>query len=212
MNNKDILNLASAYSKQGTIMIDLKDSFFSNQDFEKLVEICKAVNYETVTIGDAGEQNFVKVGRFMTDEKEPKLVDNEFSKEVMQILNKNEHLDFYKKILNLKNENIYVRRVQVNKMSENNFIGYHLDIDSNPDYIAAVVIQLGKDFKGGEYVVYKKNTKDVPPNSFSPFFQSLILSDCTYPHEVKKIFSGERVSLVFFLCKHEDPNQRYLKS
>ena len=85
MDNQDILNLAKTYSKQGTIMIDLKNSFFSNQDFERLGEICKAVDYETVTIGDAGEQNFVKVGRFMTDEKEPKLVDNKFSKEVREI-------------------------------------------------------------------------------------------------------------------------------
>ena len=50
---------------------------------------------------------------------------------------------------------LYIRRVQVNKMCQDSFIGYHLDVDSNPDYLAAVVIQIGAEFEGGDYVVYK---------------------------------------------------------
>ena len=33
----------------------------------------------------------------------------------------------------------------------------HLDTDSNPDYIAACVIQLGDNFEGGIYRVYQKD-------------------------------------------------------
>ena len=70
------------------------------------------------------------------------------------------------------------------------FVGYHLDIDSNPDYIFACVIQLGSNFKGGIYRVYNNNNKkkfyDYPPTE-----GSLILSDCNYPHEVTKVKSGK---------------------
>ena len=37
-----------------------------------------------------------------------------------------------------------VWKIQYNKIEENCFIGYHLDTDSNPDYLCACVIQLGK--------------------------------------------------------------------
>jgi predicted 2-oxoglutarate/Fe(II)-dependent dioxygenase YbiX len=92
-------------------------------------------------------------------------------------------------------------------MYKDSFIGYHLDVDSNPDYLAAVVIQIGEEFEGGDYVVYK-NKEDKKPNVFKPFYQSMIISNCLRPHEVTKITSGERVSLVFFLCSHNSSNKR----
>ena len=36
---------------------------------------------------------------------------------------------------------------------------YHLDVDSNPEYIAACVIQLGTDFKGGYTEFIKKKSE-----------------------------------------------------
>ena len=43
-------------------------------------------------------------------------------------------------------------------------VGYHLDVDSNPDYLYAVVIQLGSRFTGGKYVVYKNKKKTSAQN------------------------------------------------
>ena len=122
------------------------------------------------------------------------------------ILNKKDYKKIFGKIISY-NEELYIRRVQVNKMSTNSFIGYHLDVDSNPDYIAAVVIQIGASFTGGDYVVYT-NKDDKDPNIFKPFYQSMIISNCKRPHEVTKILSGERISLVFFLCSHDGDNKR----
>ena len=51
--------------------------------------------------------------------------------------------DFVKKVIDY-GEEIYLRRIQYNKIEKNCFIGYHLDTDSNPDYLCACVIQLGK--------------------------------------------------------------------
>ena len=36
-------------------------------------------------------------------------------------------------------------------MGKEQFVGLHLDKDSNPDYLVAVVIQLGNKFTGGGY-------------------------------------------------------------
>ena len=203
MNNFNILK--KRYDKYGTIMFDLEKSFFSDDEFKNLEELLKKLPYEYVSTGDAGEDNSVEVGRLMTDIKNPKVVNESISNLALEILNKNEHLNFYKKLLN-RNE-LYLRRVQVNKMHKDAFVGYHLDVDSNPDYLAAVVVQFGKNFKGGDYIVYEDKKDDVGL-CYAPFYQSMIISNCNYHHEVTKIEKGTRISLVFFLCAHKDENLR----
>jgi len=206
MINPNILK--KRYDKYGTIMFDLEKSFFSEDDFKKLEELLAKLPYEYVSTGDAGEDNSVEVGRLMTDIKHPKIVNESISKLGLEILNKDEHLKFYKTLLN--RDELYLRRVQVNKMHENAFVGHHLDIDSNPDYLAAVVVQFGKNFKGGDYIVYEDKNDDVGL-CYTPSYQSMILSNCHYPHEVTKIEKGTRVSLVFFLCGHKSENLRDTK-
>jgi len=201
----NVENLKKKYDKYGTIMFDLERSFFSDDDFKDLEELCAKLPYEYVSTGDAGEDNSVEVGRLMTDIKNPKVVNESIANLALKILNKEEHLKFYKKLLN--KDELYLRRVQVNKMHKDAFVGYHLDIDSNPDYLAAVVVQFGRDFKGGDYIVYE-NKKDDVGLCYVPFYQSMIVSNCNYPHEVTKIEKGTRISLVYFLCEHKDKNLR----
>ena len=203
MKNIDILK--KRYSKYGTIMFDLEDSFFSNDDFKSLKDLLTKLPYEYVSTGDAGEDNSVEVGRLMTDIKNPKIVNEAISNNALSILNKEKYLNFYKKLLD--RDELYLRRVQVNKMHANSFVGHHLDIDSNPDYLAAVVVQFGKNFKGGDYIVYE-DKKDNVGLCYAPTYQSIIISNCNYPHEVTKIEKGIRISLVFFLCAHKDENLR----
>lgn len=198
--------LKEEYDKKGTVLFDLKNSFFQNIDFETLKQASENISYETVHIGDAGEKNKVEVGRFMTDVEKPEIVSNEYSQKVLNILNNTNYKKIFGEIISYEKE-LYVRRVQVNKMHKDSFIGYHLDVDSNPDYLAAAVVQIGAEFEGGDYVVYK-NKDDKYPNVFKPFYQSMIISNCLRPHEVTKITSGERISLVFFLCSHDGENKR----
>ena len=205
-NNTNLNLLKKDYQDKGTVLFNLKDSFFENIDFEALKDASKNIPYETVQIGDAGEKNKVEVGRFMTDIDKPQIVNNKYSKKVLNILNKANYKKIFGEIISHEKE-LYIRRVQVNKMCKDSFIGYHLDVDSNPDYLAAVVIQIGAEFEGGDYVVYK-NKEDKKPNVFKPFYQSMIISNCLRPHEVTKIVSGERISLVFFLCSHDSDNKR----
>ena len=204
--NKKPHLLKKEYQEKGTVLFDLKSSFFRNIDFETLKDASENIPYETVHIGDAGEENKVEVGRFMTDVDKPEVVNNQYSKKVLNILNDINYKKIFGEIISYEKE-LYVRRVQVNKMYKNSFIGYHLDVDSNPDYLAAVVIQIGAEFEGGDYVVYTSK-EDKNPNVFKPFYESMIISNCLRPHEVTKVVSGERISLVFFLCSHDGNNKR----
>ena len=152
----NISNYRADLKKSGTIMIDAKDSFISRNDFNEIEKNLKKLPKEFVKIGDAGEKNNVDVSRLMTDINKPKIVNYRYSKKVLNILNEN-YLSIIKRII--KKNKVYIRRAQVNFMRKNSFVGFHLDIDSNPDYLYAIILQLGTSFTGGEYIVYKKKKK-----------------------------------------------------
>ena len=52
--------------------------------------------------------------------------------------------------------------------------------------------------KGGKYRVYQK---DGSYFDYTSTYGDLIISNCTYPHEVTRVTSGQRKSLVFFISK-----------
>ena len=187
--------------KFGTVLIKGKENFISLKDFNKIEKILHKIPKEYVTIGDAGEKNNVNVSRLTTDIDKPKLVNKKLSKVVIDLLNK-EYLPKFKNIVSKKK--LFIRRAQVNFMKKNSFVGYHLDIDSNPDYLYAVILQLGHKYSGGNYVVYKNNSK----KTFKPDYRSIIISDCKIPHEVSKVIDGQRTSFVFFLSSYFSKNKR----
>lgn len=194
------------YLNNGTAYIPIDESPFSKNDLENLNKFCCEVDKEFIEIGDAGESNHLLVGRFMTDVDKPEKVNNNFSEKVIEILSSKKVINFIKEVCDCKEE-IFIRRVQYNEIAENCFVGFHLDKDSNPDYLAAIVLQLGVNFNGGLYRVYNKSNKknyiDYKPN-----YGSLLISDCEYPHEVTKVESGKRGSLVFFVSKNNGKNPR----
>ena len=207
MIEKNYSNLIKNYSKRGTIMVPFNNRHnpISNDDFLNLKKYCSKVEKEFIKIGDAGEKNHLLVGRFITDVKKPVVVKNKYSKKVISILKKKKLINFIKQIIKTK-KNLHLRRAQFNEIGKNCFVGYHLDIDSNPEYIAACVIQLGSNFKGGLYRVYQKKSEKF--YDYAPSKGSLIISNCLYPHEVTKVKSGKRGSLVFFVSYKKGLNKR----
>jgi len=191
------------YLNNGTIMLESKNNIFSQSELQNLENLADSLPFEHIEIGDADEPNFLEVGRLITDIEEPKLVNESVSKQVIDIVASKERMEFYKFLLD--EPELYIRRMQYNVMGENCFVGLHLDTDSNPDYLVACVVQLGGDFVGGDYVVYGGG---IPPRSLSPTRFSVIFSVCKYEHEVTKIESGMRKSLVFFLSTHDGKNKR----
>jgi len=196
-----LANYKKSLKKNGTILIDGSFNFFDLNDFNKIQELLSKLPKEFVTIGDAGEKNSVTVSRIMTDVNKPQVVNKRVSDKILSILKKG-YLEKLKYLIGKKK--LFIRRAQLNIMGKNSFVGYHLDTDSNPDYLYAVVLQLGANFKGGEYRVHKNDKfKDYLPNH-----KSLIISDCKLPHEVRKVKKGLRSSFVFFLSSHTNKNKR----
>ena len=193
----------SKFEEAGTIMLMDQKNIFTDSELSNLERIADSLPFEHIELGDANEPNFLEVGRMMTDVDKPTLVNEPLSSEALEIVSSQKVMEFYKFLLD-KSE-LYVRRMQYNVMGENCFVGLHLDTDSNPDYLVAVVIQLGGNFEGGDYVVYGGG---LPPRSFHPPKFSVIVSDCKYEHEVTKITSGLRKSLVFFLSSNNSKNKR----
>ena len=204
--NKQISNHLKNYISKGTVLIQKNEETnpIRDEDLSKLLNCCNDVEKEFIQIGDAGEKNNLLVGRFMTDVKKPEVVKNPYSEEVINILSQNKVFNLIKQIIGIKKD-CYLRRVQFNQIDKNNFVGYHLDTDSNPDYIAACVLQLGDNYTGGKYRVYQK---DGTHFDYRSDFGYLIISNCTYPHEVTKVESGNRKSLVFFISEHNGKNKR----
>tara|TARA_B100001996_G_C18646491_1_gene587625 strand:+ start:380 stop:997 length:618 start_codon:yes stop_codon:yes gene_type:complete len=202
--NKSLENNRQNYDLKGTLMIPESEGPFNENEIKQLEQICKDVDKEFVKVGDAGEPNHVHVGRFMTDIKKPEIVNKKYSLPLIKILNQDKIIDYIKKSIGVK-EKLYLRRIQFNQIDENCFVGYHLDIDSNPDYLVACVIQFGSNFDGGIYRVYKSKEKFY---DYIPSYGSLIISDCRLPHEVTNVTKGNRKSLVFFLSKENGLNKR----
>jgi len=198
------------YFNNGTAYVKINDSPLSEKDLDNLNNFCNDVEKEFIKIGDAGETNYLHVGRFMTDVEKPEKVNNQYSEKVIEILSSKKMLGFIKEVCNIKDD-VYIRRIQYNEIGKDCFVGYHLDKDSNPDYIAAIVLQLGTNFNGGLYRVFNKFNKKKYID-YKPDYGSLLISDCNYPHEVTRVESGKRGSLVFFISKNNGKNPRKKKN
>ena len=197
-------HFADDLARNGTILLTGEDRFFTDRELEELEAIAESLPREFVAIGDAGEPNSLEVSRFMTDVDRPRIVNEEISKRGIQIVSQPNKQEYYRRLLKTDSE-LFIRRMQYNILGSGSFVGYHLDTDSNPDYLVAVVLQFGCNFSGGDYVVYGG---DLPPRSFSPTNRSIIVSHCHFPHEVTKVKSGKRKSLVYFLSENEGVNRR----
>ena len=159
---------------------------------------------EHIKIGDAGESNYLWVGRFQSDKDRPRMVNKEISMKLFKIINKQNISKFVKNVTGYPDP-LHIRRIQFNQIDENGFIGYHLDTDSNPDYLVACVLQLGGSYRGGAYRVHQRDQSFIDYNAKH---HSFIISDCSYAHEVTHVKEGSRRSLVFFYANHNKKNRR----
>lgn len=199
-------NIAHALKKNGVAYIEPGNQFYTDEDWRQINAIINHPDlpWEKILIGDADERNDLLVGRFMTDIDIPRYVNTPLSSRLEDIVCNDALWSFFSELF--EGEAFYLRRMQVNKMREDSFIGLHLDIDSNPDYLYSIVLQLGQNFSGGEFTVY--NSDGIVSDKIQPALGSVIISDCTFAHEVNTVLKGDRISLVFFVSKHADKNRR----
>jgi hypothetical protein len=195
--------------QEGSVQLDLGANPFDEETWREIDALTspERVPYERIAIGDAGEENFTDVARFMVDMNEPTHVPSASNVRLMELLGSPRMMGIYQELTGL--DGLCIRRCQVNVLHDGGFVGLHLDTDSNPDYQHPVILQMGSQYSGGDYVVH-------PPNSEPKVYRlprySMLISSCWLPHEVTKVTSGERKSLVFFLSQYAGPNRRSAES
>ena len=186
-------------------------SHFLNEDEVKRIEkYLLKFPLEDITIGDAGEINNCQVGRLMEDQPQefPRQLNNNLSTPILNLFRKSEAQLFFKPYLKSIGKQT-IRRCQFNLLKKGCFVGRHLDIDSNPHYEIACVLQLGSKFKGGEFTVFptKDSTED-HCQVIKPEYGSITISKCKVEHAVNKVTEGTRTSLVAFISNFSDRNKR----
>lgn len=191
--------------KTGIAYLREADAFFTRDEWEAIEAIVHSplLPHERVVIGDAGEDNDVQVGRFVTDVDRPERVNEPLASRLLEIVDAPTKADFHRRLL--RAETATLRRAQVNTMRAGSFIGHHLDTDSNPDYGYSIVLQLGTDYTGGEFVAYDGGR---PVFDAAPEHRSALITRSDIPHEVKAVLTGRRISLVYFISAASGDNRR----
>ncbi|AIQ95518.1 2OG-Fe(II) oxygenase [Prochlorococcus sp. MIT 0604] len=193
-----------------SIYLPLGEHFLSNYEVDFIEESLKKFPLEDITIGDAGEINNCQVGRLMEDQPEtnPKILNESLSKPILKLFQTLKAKKFFGKFLD-KNKPQIIRRSQFNLLGEGSFVGRHLDIDSNPNYQIAAVLQLGSKFSGGEFIVYPSKDSEIKDAQIIyPEYGSITISFCKSEHEVGKVTSGTRTSFVNFISNYVGKNKR----
>lgn len=193
-----------------SIYLPLGEHFLRESEVNFIEESLKKFPLEDITIGDAGEINNCQVGRLMEDQPEsnPKILNEYLSKPILEVFQSSRAKQFFSKFLEKSTPQI-IRRSQFNLLGEGSFVGRHLDIDSNPNYQIAAVLQLGSAFSGGEFIVYPSEESDInDAQIINPKYGSLTISFCKAEHEVGKVKSGIRTSFVNFISNYTGKNKR----
>ena len=193
----------------------LGSHFLYLEDILYIEEALKSFPLETVTYGDAGELNNCRVGRLVEDHpcQSPKVVNKELSEPILKLFSSTKARSFYSKYVGEVSDGQVIRRCQFNLLDTGAFVGRHLDVDSNPDYQIASVLQLGSSFEGGEFAVYENpNSHISEAQVIKPEFGSITISFCKHEHEVLPVSSGVRTSFVAFVSSYGGRNRRTLSS
>lgn len=167
---------------------------FSREDLAYMEEACQVIPKTIIEIGDVGEQNYLSVGRFMEDLKGelPVYRNDPWGQRVVEILSSGKSREFFNGIMGGE---CFIRRCQANLLEAGNFIGKHIDTYSNLEYRYSVVIQFGKEYEGGEFFIEHEGQS----SQLKTGYADVLVNRCEIPHGVRKVESGTRTSLVFFL-------------
>ena len=193
-----------------SIYLPLGAHFLDKAEVDFIEKSLKKFPLEDITIGDAGEINNCKVGRLMEDhpESHPKVLNESLSQPILELFKTIKAKKFFSKYLCSDSQQT-IRRSQFNLLGKGSFVGRHLDIDSNPNYQIAAVLQLGSKFTGGEFIVYPSlGAKLNDAQVINPEYGSITISFCKSEHEVAVVKSGVRTSFVNFISTYSGKNKR----
>ncbi|KWV54668.1 hypothetical protein AS156_06740 [Bradyrhizobium macuxiense] len=194
---------------KGTVLV-APGMLFTQKDLAKIDRLQSDIPEADVRKGDADDSHKVFVKRLREDHpgRLPSNVNGSASTQIIELLESNDRAFALESIFGASSQYV-IRRCQMHRMPPGSFVGIHLDAESDPDFEYSVIVQLAKDFEGGEFVVYPTERD---PQVFRPLLGTVLITTCRFRHEVKPVYAGERRSLVYFCSKHGGANRRIIKN
>jgi hypothetical protein len=184
----------------GTVVLTGNDRPYSVGEIDEIIDLCSSI---PIAKG-IGENNLVQCGRVLIDPVDVALVANPddgrrvvnqaAADRILNILCKESAMRFWREILGVCR--VVLRRSQTNVIRAGGYIGVHTDSESNPEYLANVVIGLTDLYTGGHYNTYR----DSRVQSFRLDRGAVLVSLNDIPHEVTPVIAGERRTLASFLA------------
>ena len=189
--------------QQPTLMFEQDDVPLTEQEWQQLADILGRSDYEHIIGGDANESHSVWVSRYFNDVVSPKAL-SEQSEEVAAIVMSPKMRNFYKQFTGT--DQLCLRRCQANRLLEGDYIGEHKDQDSSPDYFATVVFHFSPDYSGG-YFQTGSDERGGESKRYKPNGKTVLVNNCSVPHQVTPVEKGERLTLACFLSTSFAPNK-----
>ena len=199
-------NAEQQFEEKGTLLFNEVEIPLTQEEWQRIENLLDEVEYEHIVGGDAGEGHSVWVCRFYNDIEKPVAL-HPRSQEISDIVMSPKMKAFYRQILGT--DELCMRRCQANKLHKGDYIGNHVDQDSNPDYFATVVIHCDSEYRGGEFITHDQQRGD---HSFSPYKRAVLINDCSIPHEVSMVESGKRKTLACFMSRNFAESDHHRKN
>jgi len=195
------ISAARTFDDNGTLMYTHAQVPLEAREWQHLETLLQDLEYDHVVGGDAAEAHSVQVCRFYNDVERPEAL-HPRSAQLHDLVMSPKMRRFYRRFTG--SENLCLRRCQANLMHAGDFIGIHKDQDSNPDYIATVVFHFADDYRGGDFITHDSRSG---ARHFHPRPHSLLVNNCTIPHEVALVEQGARLTLACFLSTEFGPSR-----
>ncbi|MGY3622215.1 2OG-Fe(II) oxygenase [Bradyrhizobium sp. USDA 10063] len=203
-----LANYRAELRDKGTVLLP-PETLFTLDELARIDELQSDIPEEEVREGDADDSHnvFVKRLRASRPGYHPSNVNGIASEQIIDLIERTERISKLSKIFGEAPEYV-IRRCQMHRMVSGSFVGIHLDAESDPDFEYSVIVQLAKDFEGGEFVVYPNEREN---QVFRPMLGAVLITTCKFRHEVTPVRSGERRSLVYFCSRHRGANRRKIE-
>ncbi len=180
--------------QQPTLLFEKGEIPLTNQQWQQLAHLLAKSDYQHVIGGDAEEGHSVWVSRYYNDVESPEAL-SALSEEIKAIVMSAEMRDFYQQFTGT--DKLCLRRCQANRLSRGDYIGVHKDQDSSPDYFATIVFHFSNEYEGGYFQI--ENDDATTSRRYRPSAQMALVNNCSIPHQVTPVESGERLTLACFL-------------
>jgi len=199
MRNVD--QLSDEFQRRGAIVALRDEMPLTDDHWQRLEDLLHRMDYAKVIGGDTGDAHSVWVGRFVNDVEQPELL-HRLSSQILQIILSDSMHHFFSQLVQAYP--LCIRRCQANRLLEGDFIGYHVDQDTTPDYKATAIFQFSDAYQGGEFIVHHHDGNQV---MLMPKF-SMLINRGELPHQVTPVTQGSRLTLACFFSTNFGPTQK----